>query len=123
MNLRILQIIIRWIIRSLIILFSAFFIVFAFDNFGTGKSFFDQISGFTISIIPAIAILGFLAATWRRNEIGGMVFLIVACIFTWFFHAYESITQMLLIFLPPFLISLLYFISGYLDKKIKTKII
>ena len=67
-----------WVPRVLGILVSIFLSLFALDAFSEGKPFLQAVSDFVIHLAPAALLLAIVAASWRREWIGGVAFVALA---------------------------------------------
>lgn len=72
-----------WAPRVLGIAVSLFLALFALDAFEPGQSFLRQLAGFAIHLTPSILLLIVVALAWRRDWIGGVVFLSLALLYAW----------------------------------------
>lgn len=70
-----------WSPRVLGILVSLFIGMFALDAFSAGKPFFETLPDFVIHVIPAIALLALVGASWRWEWIGGVTFIGLAVLY------------------------------------------
>ena len=64
-----------WTPRIVCILFAAFVSLFSLDVFDAGYGFWETIGAFLIHNIPVGIILIVLAIAWRREWVGGIVFI------------------------------------------------
>jgi hypothetical protein len=67
-----------WGPRVLGLLTCVFLSLFALDAFGEGKPFLQAVSDFVIHLAPAALLLAVVAASWRREWIGGVAFVALA---------------------------------------------
>ena len=70
-----------WSPRILGILVSLFLGLFALDAFSQGKPLLAAIPDFIIHLIPALALLAVVVASWRRAWIGGVGFVGLAVLY------------------------------------------
>ena len=63
-----------WTPRILCLLFAAFISLFALDVFGENRGFWNTLLALLIHLIPTAILLVILAATWRWEWIGGLLF-------------------------------------------------
>ena len=116
-----------WAPRVLAILFIAFLSIFALDVFGEGYGFLELLIALFMHLIPALILVGVLWVAWRREKVGGIIFVIIGFLFTIFFRTYSNLIGFLLISFPVFLIGFLFWINkpevkkGTETKKIKAK--
>jgi len=72
-----------WIPRILSIIYILFISLFALDaEFGLGL---------LMHLLPTFVLIGALVLAWKRPFAGGLVFIILAVIFTIYFNTYESV--------------------------------
>jgi len=111
-----------WAPRVLAILFIAFLSIFALDVFVEGYSFLELSIALFMHLIPALILVGVLWVAWRREKVGGIIFVIIGFLFTIFFRTYSNLIGFLLISFPVFLIGFLFWISKLrVKKRIETK--
>ena len=78
---------IYWIPRVLAIGFIIFLSLFAFDSFGTGETWYMEIVGFLVHLLPNYLLIGALIIAWRNERVGGILFLLLYVIAIFFFRA------------------------------------
>jgi len=108
--------IIKWTPRVLTTLYLIFISLFALDSFEENKPFFQLILGFIIHLIPSLILIGILWISWKKEKLSGIIFIVLAVIFTFFFHTYKSLESLLIITLPLLIIGCLYIYSSSLKK-------
>lgn len=101
----------RWVPRLLGVLYAGFISLFAFDVWGMGGSFWDQLAGFLIHLLPTYFIVAALIIAWHRPWIGGILFLVLATGFGLFF-GWQEVTTLLLTAVAPTIIGLLFLADG-----------
>src|SRR5436309_7793969 len=74
-----------WSPRILGVLLCLFLSVFALDAFGGRKGLLEAVPDFVVHMIPTIVLLAVVGLSWRREWIGGIVFVGLA-----FAYAYMS---------------------------------
>jgi hypothetical protein len=67
-----------WSPRVLGILLSVFLAMFALDAFSEGKPFVQALPYFAIHLAPAVLLLAIVAASWRWEWVGGLLFVALA---------------------------------------------
>ncbi|MBM4167746.1 MAG: hypothetical protein FJ215_01105 [Ignavibacteria bacterium] len=75
-----------WSPRILSILFAAFISLFALDVFAEGSGFWETVLALLIHLIPTFIIVAILTLSWKREWIGGILFLalgILYIVFSW----------------------------------------
>lgn len=108
---------IYWLPRILAILFIGFFGLFALDVFGMEGSLFEQIGGFFIHLIPNFVLLIFLLIAWRKEKIGGVLFLFAGILFMYLFVQEGEWMGFLIISFPLFLIGVLFLLNDYVMRR------
>ena len=73
-----------WAPRLLCILFAAFISIFAADVFGHGIGFWRTALALLIHLIPTFLVLAVLALSWRREWIGGILFVVLGLLYVAF---------------------------------------
>lgn len=115
-----------WIPRVLGIAAIAFISLFALDAFDGDAPFFEKLLGFGIHLIPSFILLLLLWLAWKKELIGGLIFMgIAVAVSPWLWkHNYAmnqsvAITASIIaaIALPFFVIGLLFVVHYYLAKK------
>lgn len=105
-----------WSPRILCLLFAAFISIFAADVFGAGHGFWKTILALLLHLIPTGIVLVVLAVSWRREWVGGVLFVALGVFYlttSWGrFHwsAYLCISG------PLFLVGIL-FLLNWLHRK------
>lgn len=99
----------RWSPRILGVLMCLFLGLFALDAFGEGRTVGQAILDFLIHLIPSAALLAVVAAAWRREWIGGVLF--VALALGYAYWAREHLTWIAAIAAPLLIVGSLYFVS------------
>jgi len=121
--------IIYWTPRVMCILAILFISVFALDAFQPNMSIWKQIGDFLLHLIPSFILLAFLILAWKREFIGGVIFLIIGIAFTpiVFKHNfamnnsfYMSLGIVAAITFPFIVVGILFILSFFLKKKRKT---
>lgn len=115
----------HWIPRILCILAILFISMFALDSFSEGASFWDQLGAFLVHLIPSFVLLIILLVSWRRELIGGILFMVIGLGLTPFiynmnYHMNNSVMMSLGIVLMitiPFVVVGALFIMGYYFRK------
>ena len=70
-----------WTPRVLCILFAAFISIFAADVFGEGRGFWQTALALLMHLIPTFLIVGILVVSWRREWIGGVLFIVLGLLY------------------------------------------
>lgn len=69
-----------WTPRVLCILSAAFISIFAADVFGEGAGFWQTALALLIHLIPTFLMVAVLVVSWRREWIGGVVYIALAAL-------------------------------------------
>lgn len=73
--------IIHWAPRLLCMAFAAFLGVFALDVFQPGVSFLQAVPALLMHLLPTVLVLVLLALSWRRQWLGGLVFIALGVLY------------------------------------------
>ncbi len=103
-----------WIPRILGILAILFMMMFSFDVFGGNEPLSRQLLGFLMHNIPAMILLVILIVAWRYENIGGILFVLVAVYGCIRFRAFAGNPGSLLVMAPFFLTGILFLVHYYL---------
>lgn len=106
--------IIYYLPRYLAILFIVFVSIFAFDVFEMGGSSWQKIGGFLIHLIPSFLLLIALFVAWKKELIGGILFIILGILVVF---RTNSILSALPIIIPSLIIGILFLIGWKWKKK------
>ena len=117
----------HWLPRILCILAILFISLFAADSFeNPEQTIWQQLGGFFLHLIPSIILLLFLIVAWKRELIGGIIFIVIGIVLSplVFMLNYNrthsvwiSLTVILTITLPFLLVGILFLISYSKKKK------
>lgn len=98
------------------LIISLFFIVFAFDVFGsTEGNITNEILGFLVSILPGVCLLLSTIICWHKKRILSYLIGILSIVFFIFFGMYQisdSLEIIIFIFIPMTALSVLLFINS-----------
>ena len=106
--------ILYWAPRVLTILYIAFISIFALDVFGE-YGFPEVLVALFMHLLPTIVLVIILLIAWKKELIGGIIFLLLGILFTIFFKTYEDPISFLIISMPVFLVGGLFLINHYLN--------
>lgn len=115
-----------WLPRIICILAILFVSVFALDAFEPGQTSWQQIRNFIMYLIPSFILLVLLIIAWKREFVGGIIFIILGVCLTplVFIHNYRmndsvwlSIGIILMITIPFIIVGVLFLINYKLKKK------
>ncbi len=110
----------QWWPRALCIAAILFISLFAADSFSPGLSFWQQITGFLIHLIPSFILIGVLLLAWKRELTGGILLILISLGFTPFVFKlnynpgesiWHGIAPILLVTMPFLIAGILFIIS------------
>lgn len=117
---------IHWLPRILCMAAILFISVFVLDAFNPEKTVWEQIGDFVIHLIPSFVLIIFLLIAWKREFIGGILFILIGIGFSpfIFLHNYKmnqsvwmSLMVILLITVPFIVVGILFLVSHKMKKK------
>ena len=114
---------IYWTPRVLSIMFLCFLALFSLDMISPGLSFWQIAAGLFLHNIPVFLLLIVLSISWKREIIGGIVFIIVGIFFTvrmlatMLMNKFEWGGLSQLIIAAPALLTGILFIINWLKKR------
>lgn len=108
--------ILYWAPRLLGIVITCFLAIFALDVFEPGKTLGYYFVAFFMHLLPNFALLGLTILSWKHEKFGGFSFILLALLFTVFFHTYEELIPFLVVSFPVFLIGTLFLLHHSLQK-------
>ena len=115
-----------WMPRVICIIAILFISLFALDAFSPELSFWQQIGGFLMHLIPSFILLAILVLAWKKEFIGGILFMIIGLGLSpiVFSHNYRmnhsifmSLGIILTITIPFVIVGVLFIISHFKRKK------
>ena len=115
-----------WLPRILCILAILFVSVFALDAFQPELTFWQQIQGFMMHLIPSFVLLFFLLIAWKWELIGGIIFLLIGLVLSPFIYMHNynmngsvwmSIGIIAMITFPFILVGILFILGHIVNKK------
>ena len=115
-----------WTPRIICIIAILFISLFALDAFSPELSFWQQIGGFLMHLIPSFILLAILVLAWKKEFIGGILFMIIGLGLSpiVFSHNYRmnhsifmSLGIILTITIPFVIVGVLFIISHFKRKK------
>ncbi|MCD4827081.1 MAG: hypothetical protein K8Q99_04815 [Acholeplasmataceae bacterium] len=103
------------ILKYYMIFIAMFFIIAAFDVFGsTEVNTINQILGFLLSVLPGVLLGVAVIVFWQKHQILSYLIAALATLFFIVFqmyHVVDSITIILIIWVPMMIFSILLFIN------------
>lgn len=112
--------------RILCVIAILFISLFAFDTFETGPTIWEQIIAFLIHLIPSFILTILLIIAWKKELLGGLLFLIISLVFSPIIfrinynmnHSFwMSMGIIFLITIPFAVVGILFIISHFRKRK------
>jgi hypothetical protein len=97
-----------WAPRTLGIVFAAFTSLFALDVFNEHRTFWHALPELAMHLLPTAALIIVLMASWRREWIGGLLFILFAVMYIFSYWGRFPLGTYLLIAGPLLLTGLLF---------------
>ncbi len=106
-----------------------FISMFALDAFQPGMTIWQQLGDFLMHLIPSFILLAFLLIAWKWEFVGGLIFTIIGVVFTpiIYVHNYRmnqsvwiSLEVVLLITVPFIVVGVLFMVSHFRKKKMRS---
>ena len=101
-----------WSPRIIAIIFAGLLALFALDAFKMNKSLADQFGDFLVHLLPAVVTIACLVVAWKYRLFGGILFLFLGIVFTFYFGTAQNIYNFLLISVPLFAAGVLFLLSA-----------
>jgi len=109
-----------WTPRILCLLFAAFISVFAADVFDEGYGFWKTVLALLVHLIPTGIVLAVLAISWRREWVGGALFIALGALYLIKFWGRFHWSVYLCISGPLLLVGVLFFLNWICRKELRT---
>ncbi|MCK5107481.1 MAG: hypothetical protein KAQ83_02030 [Nanoarchaeota archaeon] len=93
----------KWWARGFTIAYIVFMSLFSLDA--------ESFLGWIMHMIPSFVLIGVLIISWKKQLIGTVAFGVLGIIFTIFFKAYKEIISFLILIVPLFMVSALFYFS------------
>ncbi len=106
-----------WFPRILAILAILFMLMFGFDAFMGNEPFGKKILSFLMNSIPAFVMILVLILAWKKEMIGGMIFILVFIGLGFFFKSFSGNTASLGIITPFLLTGIMFIVHHFLAGK------
>jgi hypothetical protein len=115
----------HWLPRIICFLAILFVSMFAWDSFDPGLSFWQQILGFFMHLIPTFILIAFLIIAWKWEFVSGIIFSLIGLglspfiiILNYYMNRSISMSSLIILMITfPFLVVGLLFIMSHLIKK------
>jgi hypothetical protein len=108
-----------WSPRILCLLFAAFISIFAADVFGAGYGFWKKILALLLHLIPTWIVLVVLAISWRREWVGGVLFVALGMFYLTMAWGRFHWSAYLCIAGPLFLVGILFLLNWRHRKELR----
>jgi hypothetical protein len=106
-----------WIPRVFTILAIVFMMMFSLDSFGGNEPLGRKILGFLINCIPVFILIIILAIAWKREMIGGILFILAFIAGGIFFKSFSGNAASLIVIGPFFITGILFIIHHLFYRK------
>jgi hypothetical protein len=116
----------HWIPRILSILAILFISLFAADSFDTNLTWWQQVSGFILHLVPSFILALVLIIAWNKELLGGIIFIVIGFIFTPIVFSMNyrgnhsigiSLSVIAAVTFPFIVVGVLFLISHYSKRK------
>lgn len=104
--------ILHWMPRALAAAYALFIGLFALDVWDMDGTLLARIGAFLIHLLPTFVVLAALAVAWKRPTIGGVLFLLLAGVYTLFFNWAMDWRNLLVLALPLAITGVLFLWDG-----------
>lgn len=120
----------HWLPRIICILAILFISMFALDSFAPELTFWQQVGGFLIHLVPSFILVGILIVSWKRELIGGIIFVLIGLglspfIFKHNYNMNNSVSMslgiILMITFPFIVVGILFIINHFIKKRLHKK--
>ena len=118
----------HWLPRIICILAILFVSMFAADAFAPGLTIWQQLGAFFMHLIPSYILIAFLVLAWKRELIGGIIFIVIGLGLSPFVYSLNynrthsvgtSLEIILMITFPFVVVGVLFLVSHWLKKRSK----
>ena len=116
----------HWLPRIICILAILFISMFAADAFSPGPTIWQQLGAFFMHLIPSYILIAFLVLAWKRELIGGIIFIVIGLGLSPFVYSLNynrthsvgtSLEIILMITFPFVVVGILFLVSHWLKKR------
>lgn len=95
-----------WAPRALCVVYALFISLFALDVFNEGKGFWGTSLALLIHLVPTFLVLILLAVSWRREWIGGILFVLLGVLYVvWAWNKPFGVWSTLLMIAGPLVLT------------------
>jgi hypothetical protein len=106
-----------WIPRVLAIIAIIFMLMFSLDMIGENIPLGRKILGLLVHNIPAFLLIVILVIAWKRELIGGIIFIVASLAACVFFRSFSGNPGSLVVVAPFFLTGLLFILNSMMFGK------
>jgi len=92
------------------ILFIGLISLFSLDVF-LEYAFPEVLVALFMHLIPVFVLIAFLVIAWKKPKIGGILFILLAIGFTFFFHTYKDLPALLILSGVPLVSGMLFLVN------------
>jgi hypothetical protein len=110
----------QWLARILAIAAILFMLMFSFDAFSGDEPFAKKLLGFLIQSIPSLVVTAFLVIAWKREIIGGILFILAFIVLAIFFKSFTENHTSLIVISPLLITGASFIIHQLLETKRKS---
>ena len=100
------------IARIASIVYIAFISLFALDVFSADYTPLQILVGLFMHLIPSFIFIFTTWIAWRKEKLGGSLFILLGIISIFFFHTYENLVSFLIVSTPLLVIGGLFVYAG-----------
>jgi len=105
-----------WIPRIISILAIVFVVMFSLEVFGGNEPITKKLLAFLVHNIPALILIAALIIAWKRELIGGILFIVLFLAGCYFFKSFAGNPGSLIVISPFLLVGLLFIVSYTVTK-------
>jgi hypothetical protein len=95
--------------------------IFSLDAFDGTASFGQKLLGFLIHNISVLILTGILIVAWKRELLGGILFIVASVFGLFFFHSFTGNPWSIVVVGPFFLTGVLFIMHHIMYKKVTPK--
>ncbi|MBW2995463.1 hypothetical protein KY312_03845 [Candidatus Woesearchaeota archaeon] len=103
-----------WLPRILAIIYILFISMFALDIFAEYSKISEILIGLFMHLIPSFILIGSTVLAWKKEKLGGIVFIVLSIAMAIFFNRNMEPMGFLIISLPVLMIGVLFLLDNYL---------
>ena len=101
-----------WSPRIIASAFAGLLALFSLDAFEGAEPAGVKLEGFAVHLLPAVITIACLAVAWKYRLWGGVLFLFLGIVFTFYFGTATNIYNFMLISAPLFAAGVLFLLSA-----------